>query len=132
MTAKLRSSWLRLIAQVYIFLAIGIFSAGVNAQDKVTFFHNDFLGSPAIATNADGEVVWKETYFPYGHRLQAPADTAHNQLWFAGKPFDPSTGLSYMGARYYIPLLGRFAGFDPKEFSPENPHSFNRSGWDRR
>lgn len=126
MTAIFSSSWMKFVAQVYIFLTLGVFSASAGAQNTVTFFHNDILGSPAIATNADGAVVWKETYLPYGNRLQVPVDGANNQLWFAGKQFDPDTGLSYMGARYYIPLLGRFAGFDPKDFSPDNPHSFNR------
>ncbi|MDR1349982.1 MAG: hypothetical protein LBJ59_04230, partial [Zoogloeaceae bacterium] len=33
-------------------------------------------------------------------------------LWFAGKPQDRNTGLSYFGARYYDPLVGRFMGID--------------------
>ena len=31
-----------------------------------------------------------------------------------------------MGARYYIPLIGRFTGVDPVDFKEENTHSFNR------
>jgi uncharacterized protein RhaS with RHS repeats len=31
-----------------------------------------------------------------------------------------------MGARYYMPLLGRFTGIDPAAIVPEQPHSFNR------
>ena len=48
---------------------------------------------------------------------------------FAGKPFDNQTGLTYMGARYYDPVLGRFMGIDPKGVDPENIHSFNRSAY---
>ena len=51
---------------------------------------------------------------------------ANNSLWFTGKSYEPSTGLSYMGARYYAPALGRFIGMDPKEVDPEDVHSFNR------
>lgn len=126
MISTLHSFWLRLLMRLALLLAFGVFAASAGAQTTVTFFHNDILGSPTIATDADGAVVWKENYLPYGHRLQAPAAGANNKLWFAGKQFDPNTGLSYMGARYYIPLMGRFTGFDPKDFSPENPHSFNR------
>ncbi|MES2949848.1 MAG: RHS repeat-associated core domain-containing protein, partial [Pseudomonadota bacterium] len=49
-----------------------------------------------------------------------------NKLGFAGKQFDPATGLSYMGARYYDPVLGRFRGVDPVAFQEANVHSFNR------
>ena len=34
--------------------------------------------------------------------------------------------MSYLGARYYNPHLGRFMGLDPKEVNPEDVHSFNR------
>jgi RHS repeat-associated protein len=79
-----------------------------------------------IATDASGNVLWKETYQPYGSRLNNQAASGNNKLWFAGKPYDGSTGLSYMGARYYDPVLGRFVGVDPKAVDPENVHSFNR------
>jgi 5-methylcytosine-specific restriction endonuclease McrA len=35
-------------------------------------------------------------------------------------------GLTYMGARYYDPLIGRFMGVDPVGFMDSNIHSFNR------
>jgi len=101
---------------------------GVNAQ-TITYFHNDISGSPMLATNASGNVVWKENYRPYGDRLNNQSASTNNKLWFAGKPYDSSTGLSYMGARYYDPVLGRFMGVDPKGFDPENLHSFNRYGY---
>ena len=60
------------------------------------------------------------------HVYKKPAASGTNSLWFAGKPADASTGLSYFGARYYDPLLGRFVGMDPAAFDPNNLHSFNR------
>jgi len=92
----------------------------------VTFFHNDASGTPLVATDAAGNVAWKENYRPYGDRLNNQAASANNKLWFAGKPYDASAGLSYMGARYYDPVIGRFAGTDPESFNPDNVHSFNR------
>ena len=128
MTSTLHSSfWLRLLARLALLLAFGAFAASASAQTAtITFFHNDTLGSPAIATDANGAVVWKENYLPYGHRLQAPAAGANNKLWFAGKPYDQTNWITYMGARYYIPLIGRFTGVDPQGIVPEDPHSFNR------
>lgn len=93
---------------------------------EITYFHNDAAGTPMLATNSSGGLVWKETYRPYGERLNRSTASANNALWFAGKPHDDNTGLSYMGARYYDPLLGRFTGIDPVDFDPENLHSFNR------
>jgi RHS repeat-associated protein len=92
----------------------------------VTYIHNDPFGSPVMATDATGNVVWKETYKPYGERVNNSPAAVDNSIGFTGKSFDPSTGLSYMGARYYDPVLGRFLGVDPKEVDPGNVHGFNR------
>ena len=100
-------------------------ATAINAAQTVTYFHNDIAGTPLIATDASGNLVWKENYYPYGERLN-PETKRDNKLWFTGKPYDQDTGLTYLGARYYNPLLGRFMGVDPKGFDPENIHSFNR------
>ena len=94
----------------------------------VTYFHNDISGTPMIATDAAGNVVWKENHRPYGERVlkQAANNNSTNKIGFAGKPFDDQTGLSYMGARYYNPVIGRFMGVDPVGFQENNIHSFNR------
>ncbi|CAN7425089.1 EndoU domain-containing protein [Acidovorax sp. LjRoot74] len=126
-TARLHALWVHLAALLALLLVLGVLAPQARAQTtSITFFHNDVLGSPAVATDANGAVVWKESYLPYGHRLQAPAAGANNKLWYAGKQLDPNTGLSYMGARYYSPVVGRFMGMDPKGIVPEDPHSFNR------
>lgn len=96
------------------------------ATDTVTYFHNDISGSPVLATDASGALVWKENYRPYGDRLNNQAGSSDNDLGFAGRPFDAATGLSYMGARYYDPTLARFLQVDPAAADPDNVHSFNR------
>ncbi|WP_353327250.1 DUF4329 domain-containing protein, partial [Chitiniphilus shinanonensis] len=43
------------------------------------------------------------------------------------KPFEDKIGLSYYGARWYDPTLGRFMAMDPVDWVAGNPvHSFNR------
>jgi RHS repeat-associated protein len=98
------------------------------AQTTIIYFHNDIAGSPIIATDATGITVWKEGYKPYGEktRNEIASRDGKNKIGYAGSPFDTSTGLSYMGARYYDPQIGRFMGIDPVGFQEDNVHSFNR------
>jgi RHS repeat-associated protein len=100
----------------------------------VTYYHHDLQGNVVATTNSAAQVVYTETYQPYGGRLVG--DTASqvaqpdgNRLWFHGKAEDQSTGLQYFGARYYDPVVGRFMGVDPVGFSENNIHSFNRYGY---
>jgi len=104
-----------------------------HAVETITHFYNDISGTPQLATDASGNVLWKESYTPYGERLINAAASATgkgaNQLYFHGKKVEDLNGgvhLSYFGARYYDPSLGRFLQSDPEGFNPNNIHSFNR------
>ena len=68
--------------------------SGVARADVVTYFHNDISGTPLAATDEGGNLLWKESYRPYGERLLNGASPDANRLWFGGKPQDPDTGLS--------------------------------------
>ncbi|MBV6288538.1 RHS domain-containing protein [Pseudomonas sp. MAFF 301350] len=91
-----------------------------------TYFHNDISGTPLAATDAAGNLLWTENYKPYGEKLTKSPASAGNRIGFHGKAYDDGSGLSYMGARYYDPALGRFMGVDPVGFQEDNLHSFNR------
>lgn len=91
-----------------------------------TYFHNDLSGSPQVATNASGQIIWRESYFPYGERIVLDPASIANKVWFTGRHQDDQTELLYMGARYYDPVLGRFLTVDPELFDQQNIHSFNR------
>jgi RHS repeat-associated protein len=120
---------LHAIFQAFLF-TFCTFTATASAQTTITYFHSDISGSPMVATNAAGNVVWKASYKPYGDRVPDEFPTtntnASNKIGYAGSPFDAGTGLSYMGARYYDPVIGRFMGIDPVGFQEGNIHSFNR------
>lgn len=97
-----------------------------SAATTITYFHNDISGSPVMATDASGAVVWKESYRPYGSKWNNAPGSNANAIGYAGRPYDAGTGLSYMDARYYDPVLGRFMAVDPAPPSPDQLHSFNR------
>jgi RHS repeat-associated protein len=124
-TQIIRHLRLRAIFLAFLFI-LGTSSA--SAAINVTYFHNDISGSPMLATDAAGKVVWKESYKPYSEKLrnEPPSRDGKNKIGYAGSPFDANTGLSYMGARYYDPVIGRFMGVDPVGFQEANIHSFNR------
>ena len=121
-TIERTQGWL---ARACLFAGLALL-AGLAPAQTVTYFHNDLSGTPMVATDAGGNVVWKENYRPYGERLNNPSAEAGNAIGFAGKPFDAVTGLSYMGARYYDPVLGRFMGVDSAPADPGSVHGFNR------
>ena len=78
------------------------------AAAVVSYLHNDLLGSPILSTNAAGATLWKETYQPYGAPHVKSVGKVGRQTGYLGKPYEEATGLSYLGARNYKPVLGRF------------------------
>ena len=84
-------------------------------NDEPTYLHNDLLGSPVAGTDKFGNVIWQEQYTPYGEKILNSA--ANDDLGsFTGHIDDSSTGLTYMQARYYDPVIGRFLSNDPIGF----------------
>lgn len=94
-------------------------------NNTITYLHNDHLGSPLAATTASGTVAWSEQYTPYGEKMID--NSANYDLGsFTGHIDDSATGLTYMQARYYDPVIGRFLSNDPLGFSPVRLEYFNR------
>ena len=114
--------------------------ASVGEYEEVTYYHFDALGSPLMATDINGDLVWREQYSPYGSRLLLqsrevdctgvkclPKESAWDEKqWYTGKLEETRTGLQYFGARWYEPELGRFMSPDPVLFREDNTSSFNR------
>ena len=86
----------------FLFSLATIFTA--HAGEKITYIHNDALGSPVAATNQLGQVIWRETYKPHGQRTTNAAASANNKTWFTGKQEEAALGINYFGARWYHPV----------------------------
>lgn len=117
---------MRLYSPLRLFLFVAVVSP---ASAQTTYFVNDPLGSPVLAANESGAVLWREEYTPLGVKLHKQPASTSNRIGYAGVAFDDATGLSQMGARAYDPAIGRFLSMDPAEVDPNNVHSFSRFGY---
>jgi RHS repeat-associated protein len=77
------------------------------------FYHADTLGSVVALTHSSGDVVRSYAYDPWGRPKSVEETGPANPFLFAGREYDPETGLYYMRARYYDPAIGRFLSADP-------------------
>jgi RHS repeat-associated protein len=74
------------------------------------------------ATGADAANVQRTAYEPYGARRGEDL-TDVNRGWL-GQVEDAGTGLTYLNARYYDPMLGRFLSPDPL-MDPGDPRTLD-------
>ncbi|KZN68264.1 hypothetical protein N473_07510 [Pseudoalteromonas luteoviolacea CPMOR-1] len=64
----------------------------------------------------------RQYHRPFGETINQPKD----DVGYTGHKFDTDLNLSYMQARYYDPVIGRFYSNDPVGFKASNVHSFGR------
>ena len=137
-------------------MANGVWTKYLHADVKVvgsggsavtSWLHRDHLASVRKITNATGAVAEATAYKPYGR--QTGAELTQSKT-FIGEKWDPETGLMYLNARYYDPVLARFvtpddwdpllpgvgtnryayAGNDPVNKSDPNGHFAGPAGYD--
>jgi RHS repeat-associated protein len=106
----------------------------------ITWLHTNHLGAPELATNAQGDVVWRASYSPFGEAKVSqlplplgeragvrgipeftPGFTLHLRL--PGQFFDPETGLHNNRQRIYEPALGQYLTPDPLG-TPDGPNPY--------
>ena len=92
-----------------------------SANAAVTYVHTDHLGSVVAESNASGQITKRFHYKPFGESIEAQ----HDDIGYTGHKHDTDLGLTYMQARYYDPVLGRFYGNDPVGYTGE-VDTFNR------
>jgi len=76
------------------------------------YTYSDHQGSPIVTTNASAGILWWEDYTPFGEKRLDPTGNK-NDVGYTGHVMDDASGLTYMQARYYDPVIGRFLSTDP-------------------
>ena len=124
-------------------LAAGMLPA-TQAAETVEYIHTDALGSPVAVTDANGVVIERTVYEPYGAVVGGQVKDGPG---YTGHVSDSATGLSYMQQRYMDPEMGVFLSVDPitahgqpvvnfnrHRYGNSNPYRFTdpdgRDGWD--
>jgi len=111
---------------IFLVALLVSFTAQAQQYSKITYVHSDPDGTAFAATNEEGNVEWKIEHFPFGREFENTSQERKNDISFAGKPYDDEIGLSYFGARWYDPDLGRFTGIDPMPVQENDYETFNR------
>ncbi len=91
---------------------------------RTDFYHLDDLGSVRLITDDLGKVSARLSYSPFGNP-EGPASEPAGTYRFAGRDFERSTGLYYVGARYLDPMIGRFISPDATSLSGSDSQSWN-------
>jgi RHS repeat-associated protein len=100
------------------------------AQDaKVSYLTNDHLGSPRITTDANGQVISRRDFLPFGEEIsRANYGTDSVRQKFTGYQRDEEIDEDFAEARYYNYKIGRFNSVDPLMASADinSPQTLNR------
>ena len=88
----------------------------VDSNEEATYYHYDNYGSTTALTDENETVTDRWEYSPFGHVTyrEGNHDTPFLFTGFFGNQTDES-GLVYMRARFYNPLIRRFVNSDPAQ-----------------
>lgn len=97
--------------------------AQVSASGSLMFYHQDWLGSVVLLTDASGAKLQSFTYDAWGtpsgfdaSGLSLPVSGFASRFLYTAREYDAETGLYHYRARAYSPVLGRFLQTDPIDF----------------
>lgn len=85
-------------------------------RQLVRYQLGNHLGSASLELDSRAQLISYEEFHPYGTTAYEAARTqteTPKRYRYTGKERDEETGLSYHGARYYAPWLGRWGSADP-------------------
>jgi RHS repeat-associated protein len=91
---------------------------GAGGTSQAFFHHRDHLASVKVISNASGQEVKRTVHRPFGEKGPESGTHAESKGWI-GERHDAETGLIYLNARYYDPVIARFVS--PDWWDPNKP-----------
>ena len=119
---------MKFMTRIRRFLAAGLLFAVTPAclaqvAETVTYYYTNQQGTPLATADASGNVLTTLDYRPYGNQVLGLPEAGPG---YTGHVNDPDSGLVYMQARYYDPVVGRFLSADPSQVQAAIVDKFNR------
>ena len=90
----------------------------------------DHLGSASVVTDASGNIVGEQRYYPFGETRLATG-TLYTDKLYTGQRNIAGLGIYHYQSRFYSPKLGRFLSADSIVPNPFNPQDYNRYSYVR-
>jgi RHS repeat-associated protein len=90
-----------------------------------TWVHQDHLDSVRVLSDAAGAGIATKEFAAFGEQVGSTG-TDSGTRGYGAHWQDGESGLIYMGARYYDPVVARFVQPDPVVPEPGDPQSWNR------
>jgi RHS repeat-associated protein len=90
----------------------------------------DHLGSASAVTDASGNTVGEQRYYPFGETRLSTGSMFTDKL-FTGQREMAGLGVYHFNARFYSPKLGRFLSADTIVPGYTNPQNLNRFSYVR-
>jgi RHS repeat-associated protein len=106
-----------------LILGLSLVAPLAQAVETVTYYYTNPQGTPLATADASGTILSTSDYRPYGTQVLGSPATGPG---YTGHVADPDSGLVYMQARYYDPVVGRFLAADPITPSGGDLYGFGR------
>lgn len=95
----------------------------------IRYQFSNHLGSASLELDDAGHIISYEEYYPYGstsyQAVRSGVEVSVKRYRYTGMERDEESGLSYHGARYYAPWVGRWVSCDPAGLNDGvNPYSY--------
>ena len=107
-----------------LLFVVAVATPAAAQTETIEYYGLDALGSVRLLVDANGQVLERMDYGPFGENLKAAIKMSFEQ--YAQLARDAETGQDYAQTRNYSPPLGRFNGTDPIFAGLIDPQLWNR------